>query len=100
MTLDKDKAFEALGEERHLIEKDLNEKLIELKKANIGKHKADLQGVQDQFLQNKPLQDSLAEEATLREQIDEANVQLEMLQIQVKELEDATEYLNDKKEEL
>lgn len=79
MTLDKDKAFEALGEERHNIEKDLNEKLIDKKKANIGEHRAQLQGVQDQFLQNKPLQDSLTEEKTLREQIDEANVQLEML---------------------
>jgi hypothetical protein len=32
-------------------------------------------------MQNKPLQDSLTEEKSLREQIDEANVQLEMLQI-------------------
>lgn len=36
----------------------------------------------------------------MKNKIEEANVTLELLNINVKELEDATEYLNDKKDEL
>jgi hypothetical protein len=47
MTLDKDKAFDLLAEERHKIEKELNEALIGLKHQKIEEHKAELQKVQD-----------------------------------------------------
>ena len=67
MTLDKDKAFDLLAEERHKIERDLNAALINLKHQKIEEHKAELQKVQDQFMQNKPLQDSLTEDKSLRE---------------------------------
>lgn len=45
-------------------------------------------------------QNSKKEARELKEKIENANVTLELLNISVKELEDATEYLNDKKEEL
>lgn len=55
--------------------------------------KAKIQGLAD-------YQKGLAEEASLREEIFNAGVDLEMKQIKVKELEDVNEYLNQKKEEL
>ena len=45
-------------------------------------------------------QTGLAEEAKLRDEIFNAGVDLEMKQIKVKELEDITEYLGHKKDEL
>ena len=42
----------------------------------------------------------MKEEKELKEKIEDANVVYEMLNIEVKELEDATEYLNEKKEDL
>ena len=53
-----------------------------------------------QFQANADLQKSLAEEADLRKTIENALIKLDLLQIQVKEYEDVTEYLNNKKDEL
>jgi N6-L-threonylcarbamoyladenine synthase len=58
-----------------------------------GKVKADI-------LAHKEYQDKLAEEANLRKDIEEMGVKLEMMQINVKELEDVTDMLASKKDEL
>eukprot|EP00347_Sterkiella_histriomuscorum_P012977 403366488 len=100
MTIIKDREFDDLNNHRFKMEQELNTKLIEDKDKEIALQKEAREKVKQQFEQNAELQKSMKEAIDLREQIDDANVQLELLQIQVKELEDATEMLNDKKEEL
>lgn len=100
MYIIKDNTFDELNKARHKMEVELYSQLISDKDLEIknyqaarGDVKAKIQGLTD-------YQTGLAEEARLREEIFNAGVDLEMKQIKVKELEDITEYLNNKKEEL
>jgi hypothetical protein len=100
MHIIKDKKFEELLNLRWSLDVHLQEELIKAKDLEIAKQKQDREQVKQQFEQNIDLQKSLQEAIDLRQAIEESNVKLELLQIQVKELEDATEFLNDKKEQL
>jgi hypothetical protein len=100
MTMDKEKHFEELGEKRHLKEKTLNDALIADKEKERDGLKIKLLEVEAKFLANADLQKSLADGADLRNMIEIALIKLDLLQIQVKEFEDVTEYLNAKKDEL
>lgn len=59
-----------------------------------------LKDVEAKFLANAEYQKYLAEKKELGITIDNAGIKLDLLQISVKELEDVTEYLNSKKDEL
>jgi len=100
MTIVKEKEFEDLLNKRFELEMKLQEDLVKAKDQEIADFKVQREQVKVQFESNVELQSSLKEAIDLRQQIEDANVKLELLQIQVKELEDATEFLNDKKEEL
>ncbi len=100
MTIIKDGEFEKLGHGRHELEIKLLEALLKDKEAEIKDFEEKRAKVKADMLANKDYQDKLAEEANLRKDIEEQGVKLEMMQIQVKELEDVTEMLNSKKEEL
>ena len=100
MTMDKERHFEELGKKRHDLEVKLLADLLAAKDKETKDFKAARQQVEAQFLANAELQKSLAEGADLRNTIEIASIKLDMLQIQVKEFEDVTEYLNGKKDEL
>ena len=98
--MDKERHFEELGKKRHDLEVKLLADLLAAKDKETKDFKAARQQVEAQFLANAELQKSLAEGADLRNTIEIASIKLDMLQIQVKEFEDVTEYLNGKKDEL
>ena len=100
MTIMKDKEFEELKNTRFQLEVNLQQALIGEKEAEIKTFKEGRAAIREQFEKNAELQTQLREEAELRKLIENSLVQLDLLLIQVKELEDATEYLNEKKEEL
>mmetsp|Transcript_35258 Transcript_35258/g.34263 ORF Transcript_35258/g.34263 Transcript_35258/m.34263 type:complete len:294 (+) Transcript_35258:767-1648(+) len=77
----------------------LNKNLIEKKEEEIKWFKGEREKVERDFLGRAEYQESLKKEMDLRKQIEEANVTLQLLNIQVKELEDATDYYNEKKDE-
>lgn len=100
MSIVKDKHFEDLDNTRHVLDVKLQEALIKAKEIE-RKEFEDARGmVKAQFQANAEYQKALAEEADLRNTIENAAVALDILQIKVKELEDTTEYLNSKKDEL
>lgn len=100
MTIEKDKEFEALDHTRHTLDVKLQGELLEAKKEEKKKFQDDRGQVQAQFEAHVELQKCLAESADLRNTIENAGIKLDLLQIGVKELEDVTEYLNNKKDEL
>lgn len=100
MTIKKEQEFAKLEDERYHLEIDLNEKLVEDKKIEIEKYDADRKGVDAKILAWQEYQKSLEEESNLKKEIELAYVDLEELNIKVKELEDGTEFLTDKKDEL
>lgn len=100
MTIIKDKEFDDLGNKRFDIEMKLQDGLIKAKDEEIKKYKDSRATVRTQFEQNVDLQKGMQEETDLKQEIEDAHVSLDLLQIQVKELEDATEFLNEKKEEM
>lgn len=100
MYLIKDKTFDELTTARHKLETTLNATLIEDKVKLIQKFTDDRNAVKAQIQGLADYQTGLAEEAKLRDEIFNAGVDLEMKQIKVKELEDITEYLSQKKDEL
>ena len=100
MHIIKDKKFDELVNLRWNLDVHLQEELIKQKDHEISDQKQSRELVKQQFEQNIELQKSLMEASDLKKQIEEAHIKLELLQIQVKELEDGTEFLNDKKEQL
>jgi hypothetical protein len=100
MYLIKDKTFDELTSTRHKLEIELDAALIEDKEKRIQKFTEDRNAVKAQIQGLADYQTGLAEEAKLRDEIFNAGVDLEMKQIKVKELEDITEYLSQKKDEL
>lgn len=100
MTIIKDKEFDILDNQRHVLEVKLQEELIKLKEVETKEYEDARGQVKAQFLANADLQKSMAEEADLRKLIENAGIKLDLLQIQVKEFEDVTEYLNNKKDDL
>jgi hypothetical protein len=100
MNIQKDQVFEELVKERHDLEIDLDLKLIAAKKEGLTEFKGLHDKVNQEFMQNAELQKYLSEAKDLIIQIEESWIRYELLQIQVKELEEATETLADKKEEL
>lgn len=100
MKIKKDHEFEALDNERFTSETSLSSTLIKSKEEELKLFKEERAKVQQKFQADKDLQDCLAEEKQLREKIEDSNVNLELLNIQVKELEDDTDFLNEKKDEL
>lgn len=100
MNIQKDQVFEMLVKDRHDLEIDLDHKLILAKKDGLLNFAGLHDKVNQEFLQNVDLQKYLSEARDLIVLIEESWIRYELLQIQVKELEDATETLTDKKEEL
>mmetsp|Transcript_30110 Transcript_30110/g.22368 ORF Transcript_30110/g.22368 Transcript_30110/m.22368 type:complete len:146 (-) Transcript_30110:581-1018(-) len=100
MTILKEAEFVKLGSDRHNLEVDLNKELIGRKGEEIAQFKDERQKVAADFLALAEYQESLKKEQELRTLIEESNVNLQLLNIQVKELEDATEYYNERKDEL
>jgi chromosome segregation ATPase len=100
MAIEKEKQFDLLDNTRHTLEVKLQEELLENKKEEKKKFQDDRGSVQAQFEAHVELQKCLAESADLRATIENAGIKLDLLQIQVKEYEDVTEYLNNKKDEL
>jgi hypothetical protein len=100
MTITKDGEFESLGNTRHKLEVKLLEELLVAKDAELKDFEEKRGKVKADILAHKEYQDKLAEEANLRKDIEEMGVKLEMMQINVKELEDITDMLASKKDEL
>ena len=100
MTLVQGKANDELTVARHALEVEFQQNLIEEKEKVIQKFTDDRNDVKAKIQGLADYQKGLAEEASLREEIFNAGVDLEMKQIKVKELEDVNEYLNQKKDEL
>lgn len=100
MYIIKDNTFDELNKARHKMEIELYSHLISDKDLEIKNYQAARGDVKTKIQGLTDYQTGLAEEAKLREEIFNAGVDLEMKQIKVKELEDITEYLNNKKEEL
>ena len=99
MTLLKEQEFSKLTNARHDLEMGLNKNLIDKKEEEIKWFNGEREKVERDFLGRGEYQESLKKEMELRKQIEEANVTLQLLNIQVKELEDATDYYNEKKDE-
>lgn len=100
MNIVKDGEFERLGNIRHTLEVKLLEELLVAKDVEIKDFEEKRGKVKADILAHKEYQDKLAEEANLRKDIEEMGVKLEMMQINVKELEDVTDMLASKKDEL
>jgi ATP-dependent helicase YprA (DUF1998 family) len=100
MTIVRDAEFEKLGNIRHTLDVKLLEELLTAKDAEIKDFEEKRGKVKADILAHKEYQDKLAEEANLRRDIEEMGVRLEMMQINVKELEDVTDMLAAKKDEL
>lgn len=100
MTIIKDKEFEEVGDTRHKIDTTLEEELIQAKDDEIKRLKAEREQVHIKEKANEDLQKLRVEAIELIDKIDDGHVKHEILNIQVRELEDSTQFLNDKKEEL
>ena len=100
MSIVKDSEFDKLANNRHTLEVKLLEELLTAKDAEIKDFEEKRGKVKADILAHKEYQDKLAEEANLRKDIEEMGVKLEMMQINVKELEDVTDMLAGKKDEL
>ena len=99
MHIIKDKKFDELVNLRWNLDVHLQEELIKQKDHEISDQKQSRELVKQQFEQNIELQKSLMEASDLKKQIEEAHIKLELLQIQVKELEDGTEDPNERIDE-
>ena len=100
MTIGKDKEFEELNNARFTLEVALQRRLLEEKDAEVKRFREQRAAVKMQFEQNAELQQGLQEEVRLKREIEDALVRLDLLNIQVKELEEATESLTCRKEAL
>lgn len=96
----KEKTFGDLAEKRYNQEMQLNTKMFEEKKAENNDFVQKREEVQTKFESNAELQKSIKEAEDLKEQIEISYVDLEMLLLEVKELEDTTVMLNNKKDAL
>jgi chromosome segregation ATPase len=100
MNITKDIEFTKLENARYTLQVHLDESLIKVKEEEIKKLETERAVVKQKLEAFAEFQNSKKEARELKEKIENANVTLELLNISVKELEDATEYLNDKKDEL
>lgn len=78
----------------------LQEELIKAKEIEAKAFEDAIGLIKAAFLANEGYQKGLAEEADLKNTIANACIKLDLLQIDVKGLEDVTEYLNNKKDDL
>lgn len=100
MIIDKDAAFEEIMKKRHDLEcKELRE-LIVKKKASVEELKQGQEKYEADWLAHKDLQDAIKETNELREAIEKAKVEIQAAQIKIQNLQDTTEALNKRKEEL
>ena len=81
MKLEKDEKHEENRRRRHETRQNLHNELIEKKRAEIEELDAALEDANNTFLAMSDLQESLAEAEDLRTKIEEAKVQISLLQI-------------------
>ncbi len=97
---DKEAAFDKEAMTRHNEEIALVTALKEKKQKAKEDLEAELEQNKQDFLSLKDYQDSLEETAKLREQIEAAKVKIQFLDVQVNLLSEATEFLNQKRDDL
>ena len=99
MSILREQEFQKLEDDRYDLECQLDEKLINRKDEEVATAKNDRTQIKVQFESNKTLQQTFLDQQMLIEQVEEATVDLQLLNLQVRCLENETEYLNEKKDE-
>lgn len=100
MYLQKDERNEVEMKRRHDQEQALNTNLITKKSSEKEGLLGDLDNLNQQYLAMAELQASIAEAASLREKIEDAKVKIQMMDVTVKVLGEANDYLARRREEL
>ena len=93
-------AFDKLGGERHDLEVKLVTALKDKKEAELAQCRKDLEQIEKDFLAKTDYQNALKETAQLLDEIEDAKVKTQTLEIQVTLLSEQTEALNGKREDL
>lgn len=100
MYLSKDERNEEELKRRHIKEQDLTNGLIKNKNAARTELTDNLKQLEVQYLGMTELQNSIREAKELREKIENAKIKIQFMEIQVKVLTEANEFLSNRREEL